>query len=143
MIGSKDTRRIVIVGGVAGGASAAARARRANEHASIVMFGKDADLSFASCGLPYDKLILAPGASPIVPPIDGVKSDNLFTLRNLADADRIKKFVDGAAVRRAVVVGAGGAGLTAPSRPARTTNPLKRSTSPPRITPVTTPAHRY
>jgi NADPH-dependent 2,4-dienoyl-CoA reductase/sulfur reductase-like enzyme/rhodanese-related sulfurtransferase len=45
--------KIVIVGGVAGGASAATRARRMNEFAEIILFEKDADVSFANCGLPY------------------------------------------------------------------------------------------
>ncbi len=45
--------KILIVGGVAGGASAATRARRMNEHAEIILFEKDADVSFANCGLPY------------------------------------------------------------------------------------------
>lgn len=45
--------RILIIGGVAGGASAATRARRANERASIVMLEKDGFVSFANCGLPY------------------------------------------------------------------------------------------
>ena len=45
--------RILIVGGVAGGASAAARARRLSEDAEIVIFEKGADVSFANCGLPY------------------------------------------------------------------------------------------
>ncbi|MFO7696791.1 MAG: hypothetical protein R6X16_06500, partial [Anaerolineae bacterium] len=49
----KDAPKIVIVGGVAGGASAAARARRLNERAEIVMFEKDEFVSFANCGLPY------------------------------------------------------------------------------------------
>src|SRR5258706_16242114 len=44
---------ILVVGGVAGGASAATRARRMNEHARIVLFEKDAHVSFANCGLPY------------------------------------------------------------------------------------------
>lgn len=43
----------MIVGGVAGGASAATRARRMNEHVEIILFEKDADVSFANCGLPY------------------------------------------------------------------------------------------
>ena len=46
-------RRIVIVGGVAGGASAAARARRLDERAEIVLFERGPDVSFANCGLPY------------------------------------------------------------------------------------------
>ena len=45
--------KILIIGGVAGGASAATRARRSNEHASIVMLEKDGFVSFANCGLPY------------------------------------------------------------------------------------------
>jgi NADPH-dependent 2,4-dienoyl-CoA reductase/sulfur reductase-like enzyme/rhodanese-related sulfurtransferase len=163
-------RKIVIVGGVAGGASAAARARRCNEDAEILMIEKDEHVSFANCGLPYyiggeitdrkkllvatpekfetwfnvrvwthhlvtsidraaktitvldrkaetsktvayDKLILAPGAAPIVPPIDGIKSSNIFTLRNVADTDRIKSFVDQDHQAKAVVIGAGFIGL--------------------------------
>ena len=45
--------RLVIVGGVAGGASAAARARRLSEDASIVLFERGPHVSFANCGLPY------------------------------------------------------------------------------------------
>ncbi len=165
---SKHT--IVIVGGVAGGASAATRARRMNEDAEIILIEKDEHVSFANCGLPYyigeeikqrddllvatpeflrrrfrldvrtreevvaidrssksvsirrhqsnddytqpyDKLILAPGATPFVPPIEGVNSRNVLTLRNLSDTDRIKAFVDRENTQRAVVVGAGFIGL--------------------------------
>jgi NADPH-dependent 2,4-dienoyl-CoA reductase/sulfur reductase-like enzyme/rhodanese-related sulfurtransferase len=49
----KNARRIVIVGGVAGGASAAARARRVDESAEIHVFERGAHISFANCGLPY------------------------------------------------------------------------------------------
>ena len=61
--------KIVIVGGVAGGASAAARARRLDENAEIVLLERGAEPSFANCGLPYyvggeiesrDKLLVAP-----------------------------------------------------------------------------------
>ena len=64
----KMPRKIVIVGGVAGGASAATRARRMNEEAEIILIEKDRDVSFANCGLPYyiggeiverDKLVVA------------------------------------------------------------------------------------
>ncbi len=162
--------RIVIVGGVAGGASAATRARRVNEDAEIVLLEKDHDVSFANCGLPYyiggeieerdallvttpeqlwrrfridvrvrheaqsierrrrtvsvlerdtgrryeepyDKLVLATGAEPILPPIAGTDATNVFTLRNLEDTDRIKDAVGGGPLRRAVVVGAGFIGL--------------------------------
>ncbi|GAC40914.1 FAD-dependent oxidoreductase [Paenibacillus popilliae] len=47
------SKKVLIVGGVAGGASAAARLRRLDEEAHIVMFERDAYLSFANCGLPY------------------------------------------------------------------------------------------
>lgn len=162
--------KTVIVGGVAGGASAATRARRLNEHAEIVMFEKGEHVSFANCGLPYhiggqiesrdkllltspelfqtrfridarvrhevvridragkcvevvnhatgerfrepyDKLILTPGARPVVPPWQGVRASNVFTLRDVTDMDRIKAWVDGHSSGRAVVVGAGFIGL--------------------------------
>ncbi len=45
--------KLLIVGGVAGGASAAARARRIDESAEIIMFERGPDVSFANCGLPY------------------------------------------------------------------------------------------
>ncbi len=165
-----ESLKIVIVGGVAGGASAATRARRMNERAEIILFEKDEHVSFANCGLPYhvgeeipnrdelivatpeflarrfrldvrtrqkvvsidrakktvkvqhvdsqdeyeqpyDKLILAPGASPIVPPMEGVDAPNVLTLRNINDMDRIKYVVDHADTKRAVVVGAGFIGL--------------------------------
>ena len=161
--------KIVIVGGVAGGASAAARARRLSEDAEIIMVERGPDVSFANCGLPYyigetitdrnkllvttpqrlherfnldvrvksnvesidraakivrirnlqtaqeyeeayDKLILAPGAAPLRPPIPGIDQPGIFTLRNLQDMDRIKSQID-AGVKQAVVVGAGLIGL--------------------------------
>lgn len=71
--------------------------------------------------LAYDRLILAPGASPIVPPMEGIDAGNVFTLRNVEDTDRIKAWLDDprrrqeevveAAAMRAVVVGAGYIGL--------------------------------
>lgn len=161
---------IVVVGGVAGGASAATRARRLNEEAEIILFEKDEYVSFANCGLPYylggeiadrgkllvatadflrrrfrldvrtrqevthidraakkvtvrnladgstyqqsyGKLILAPGAQPIVPPLKGVDAPNIFSLRNLQDTDRIDTALKELAGGHAVVVGAGFIGL--------------------------------
>src|SRR5687768_12949085 len=161
--------KLLIVGGVAGGASAAARARRLSEDAQIVLFERGPDVSFANCGLPYyvggaiadrkkllvaspellrgrfnldvrtqssveaidraakqirvrdlvtgrvydesyDKLILAPGAAPLRPPIAGSDLPEVLTLRNLADVDRIKQRVD-QGVEQAVVVGGGFIGL--------------------------------
>ena len=165
-----ESVKIVIVGGVAGGASAATRARRCNENAEIVLFEKDEYVSFANCGLPYyiggeiterskllvatpelfknrfnidvrakhlvqsidvenktvsvlnqatgeaftetwDRLILSPGAAPIVPPLPGIDAPNVFTLRNLNDTDAIKEYIEQHNCQRAVVVGAGFIGL--------------------------------
>jgi NADPH-dependent 2,4-dienoyl-CoA reductase/sulfur reductase-like enzyme/rhodanese-related sulfurtransferase len=162
-------RTIAIVGAVAGGASAAARARRTNEHARIILIERGPHASFANCGLPYyvggeiaergrlllarperfrdwlgvelrtgheavaidpaahrlvvrdlatgrdeslswDRLILAPGAAPIRPPVPGADAANVYTLRDLRDADRLHAAVTSGA-RRAVVVGAGYIGL--------------------------------
>lgn len=162
--------KLVIIGGVAGGATAAARARRLNENAEIVMFERGEFISFANCGLPYhiggvikqrrqllvitkeefsaqyntdirtytevlsidrenktikaknlqtgeeytetyDKMILSPGAEPIRPPIDGIDHENIFTLRNIPDTDRIKEFIDTKNPEAAVVIGGGFIGL--------------------------------
>lgn len=161
--------RIVIVGAVAGGASAAARARRLDENADIILLDRGREPSFANCGMPYyiggeiasrdkllvaprqrllerykldvrmessveaidrarnmvrvreltsgreyeltyDKLILSTGAAPFVPPLPGANLPGIFTLRDLADSDRIKAAVDGGA-KAAVIVGAGFIGL--------------------------------
>ena len=45
--------KVIIVGGVAGGATAAARIRRLNEHAEITVFERSGYISYANCGLPY------------------------------------------------------------------------------------------
>ena len=166
--GNGKGRRLVIVGGVAAGASAAARARRLSEEAEIILLERGPDVSFANCGLPYyiggeierreslavqtpeslrallnvdvrtrteaigvdrerkvvrarrlesgdvdelayDKLLLAPGASPIRPPLPGIDLAAIHTLRNLEDMDRIHASCVHA--KRAVVVGAGFIGL--------------------------------
>jgi len=160
--------RIVIIGAVAGGASAAARARRLDEDAEIILLERGETPSFANCGLPYfiggvierreallvapkqqlidrfrldvrtrteataidrerkivavrnletdetydlpyDKLILSPGASPIQPPIPGADLPGVLTLRDLRDADRMQEIVSKA--QAAVIVGAGFIGL--------------------------------
>jgi NADPH-dependent 2,4-dienoyl-CoA reductase/sulfur reductase-like enzyme/rhodanese-related sulfurtransferase len=160
--------KIVIVGGVAGGASAAARARRLSEDAHIVLIERGAEPSFANCGMPYyvggvidkrdallvapverlrqrlkldvrvrqsvesidrgrkritvreletgheyeesyEKLILAPGAAPVRPPLPGIDSPGIYSLRNLADADRL--LVAAAGAKDAVVLGGGFIGL--------------------------------
>ncbi|WP_341347269.1 CoA-disulfide reductase [Paenibacillus sp. FSL H3-0469] len=62
--------------------------------------------------IPYDIVVLSPGAKPIVPPFPGIaEADNLFTLRNIPDTDRIKAYVDNRHPRHATVIGAGFIGL--------------------------------
>ena len=162
-------QKYLIVGGVAGGATAAARMRRLSEDAEIILFENGKYISYANCGLPYyiggvieererlfvqtpeafgkrfnidvrteseviaidvvakrvavrtadgeeyeesfDKLLLSPGASPVVPPLAGIQSEGIFTLRNVSDTDRIKQYITERRVRRAVIVGGGFIGL--------------------------------
>ncbi|MGQ7353387.1 FAD-dependent oxidoreductase [Streptococcus suis] len=161
--------KIIIVGGVAGGMSAATRLRRLMEDAEIIVFEKGPFVSFANCGLPYyisgeiaehdslllqtpeslrnrfnldvrpyhevininpdlqtvtvqtsngeimesyDKLILSPGAKPVIPPLKGIaEAENLFTLRNVPDLDKIMAKLEQINSGKAVVIGAGFIGL--------------------------------
>nr|WP_294902578.1 FAD-dependent oxidoreductase [uncultured Lacibacter sp.] len=162
--------KYIIVGAVAGGASTAARLRRMDEHAEIIIFEKGEYISYANCGLPYyignvirnrnklfvqtatsfqqrfnidvristevtaidtaaktitarklatgevyketyDKLVLSTGAEPVLPPLPGIDSEGIFTLRNVHDTDFIKIYIQGKNVRNAVIVGAGFIGL--------------------------------
>ncbi|NMA79983.1 MAG: CoA-disulfide reductase [Clostridiales bacterium] len=59
----------------------------------------------------YDKLMLSPGAEPIIPKIDGIDNDKVFTLRTIPDTYRIKEYIDRKAPRSAVVVGGGYIGI--------------------------------
>jgi NADPH-dependent 2,4-dienoyl-CoA reductase/sulfur reductase-like enzyme/rhodanese-related sulfurtransferase len=159
---------IVIIGGVAGGATAAARLRRLDESAKITILEKGPYVSFANCGLPYfisrdiqrrsnlllqtpegflsrynvsvmvnteaveirrgekiiiartasgdeeipyDKLILAQGGTPTIPPLPGVVSDHVFKLWTIPDMDRIHKFIETKKPSHAVIVGGGFIGL--------------------------------
>lgn len=162
--------RYIIIGGVAGGATAAARLRRLDENADIILVERGEFISFANCGLPYhigdvikdrgkllvqtsagmkkrfgidvrtksevikiepakkiieinnlvtnekysekyDKLVLSPGAEPIKPPIPGIKSEGIFTLRNIADMDAINNYINKNTPRSAVVIGGGFIGI--------------------------------
>lgn len=161
--------KVVIVGGVAGGATAAARLRRLDEKAEIVIYERSGYVSYANCGLPYyvggviedsedltlqtpesfrerfnievkvrhevtdidvkaktvsvtdldtgktfqtnyDKLILSPGAHPVLPPYFR-KSERAFTLRTVEDTLKIRAFADKNAPSSAVVIGGGFIGL--------------------------------
>lgn len=160
--------KILIIGGVAGGASAAARARRLSETAEITIIERGPDVSFANCGLPYhiggeiedrselalqtpdslskllnltvltrtealsivrdkktvlvrdlasgnechlpyDKLVLAPGASPLVPPLPGIDLPKVHSLRTMQDMDRIMD--DLKTAKSVLILGGGFIGL--------------------------------
>ena len=59
----------------------------------------------------YDVLVLATGASSIIPPIPGVKSDNVFPIRNIQHAEATRSFVDSTDPKHATIIGAGFIGL--------------------------------
>ena len=169
-------RRIVIVGGSAAGPKAAAKARRIDNDAEVIILQKDADLSMASCGYPYyiggyfddrnmlictptgvirnpqfylnakdiaarvntevtaidrkartvsfrntltgetgemayDKLILATGSVPQMPPVPGVELEGITTLQSMKDADFLRKVRDEGKIKKAVVIGGGLIGI--------------------------------
>jgi len=162
--------KIVIVGGVAGGATAAARIRRLDENAEIIIFERSGYVSYANCGLPYyiggeisdkedlflqtpegfwsrfkidvrtfhkvtkinrerktvtvldknagnvfeesyDKLILSPGAKPVMPDFCKGDCSNIFTLRTVEDTLKIREFTDNNPIKTAVIIGGGFIGL--------------------------------
>ncbi len=145
--------KVVIVGGVAGGASCAARLRRLDEKAEIVLLERGPFVSYANCGLPYhvggiieneaslllateqsfkvmfsidcrtncevigvsvknktvqiqnlktdeitvekyDKLVISPGAAPILPPIPGIELPGIFSVRTVPDARIIREWLN-------------------------------------------------
>ena len=163
-------RKILIVGGVAGGASAAARLRRNSEFDEIIMFEKGPHVSFSNCSLPYhlsgmvedaddlvlmepelflsqynidvrvnneviainrdkksvtvrdlltgreydenyDKLILSPGARPIVPKIPGIEQVKIFTVRNVVDIEKLNKAAQKLKKGNIAVIGGGFIGV--------------------------------
>lgn len=162
--------KVIIIGGVAGGASAAARIRRLDERAEIVIFERSGYISYANCGLPYyiggviededdltlqtpagfekrfrisakvlhevmdidaekktvtvkslktgevfqenyDKLLLSPGARPVVPAYVPSGKKNIFTLRTVEDTLRIRKYIETNAPHSAAIIGGGFIGL--------------------------------
>src|SRR5215831_14367061 len=103
------SRRILIVGGVAGGASCAARLRRLDESAEIVAIDRGArtiavrDLkSGATRTERYDALVLSPGAAPIRPPLSGVDLPGVFAIRSIPDSRRIRDWISSQDAKTAV-----------------------------------------
>jgi NADPH-dependent 2,4-dienoyl-CoA reductase/sulfur reductase-like enzyme/rhodanese-related sulfurtransferase len=169
-------KKIVVIGGSAAGPKAAAKARRLDENAEVILFQKGADLSMASCGYPYyvggffddrnqllctpagvvrdtkfylnaksidarpntevtgidtvahtvsyrnsvsgstgtqayDKLIIATGALPRMPPVPGIDLKGITTLQSMKDADFLRSIRDEGKIKKAVVVGGGLIGI--------------------------------
>ena len=163
------SEKLVIIGGVAAGTSAAAKARRVNPDLDITVYTDDEYISYAGCGLPYfiggkiasrenllarsvadfaaqnisvktlmrveeikpengkviirnlqnqltfednyDRLVIATGARPFVPPLEGVELDGIFTLRTIHDSLKIKEYLFQHRPQKAAVIGAGYIGL--------------------------------
>lgn len=164
------SKKYVIVGGVAGGASVAARLRRLDENAEIIMFEKGPHVSFSNCALPYylsgtvptskklilntpenfkqrynidarvnqevikinrdektvqvkdlttgktyeesyDKLVLSPGAKPIVPKLEGIDKPHVFTIRNVVDIENVYNYLQENNVQDIAVIGGGFIGV--------------------------------
>ncbi len=163
-------KHLVIIGGVAAGMKAAAKARRESSTMKITVVTDEHYISYAGCGMPYyigdvikdskklvvrepvyfktmlninvltrhqaiaidtrlkqvkvkdlergndivfsyDKLIIATGAQPIVPPLPGVNLGNIFTLRTITDTLKIRTAVDSGKIKNAVIAGGGLIGL--------------------------------
>lgn len=164
--------KVVIIGGVAAGTKTAAKIKREDRSADVLILSKSGDISYAGCGLPYyvggsipsrdalivntpkkyegltgaavrtgcevyavhpeektvsvrdlrsgaeftesyDKLVIASGAKPFVPPMGGTDLPGVFCLRTPEDAEGLRDYIDARNCRRAVVVGAGFIGLEA------------------------------
>ncbi|MCK6468302.1 MAG: FAD-dependent oxidoreductase [Candidatus Brocadia sinica] len=165
-----NVKHLIIIGGVAAGMKAAAKARRESPAMKITVITDEQYISYAGCGMPYfigdiirdskklilrepiyfknmhnitvltrhlataidtmskqvrardiekgqelvfdyDKLIIATGAQPIVPPLPGISLNNIFTLRTIDDTLKIRAFVDSGQVKNAVIVGGGLIGM--------------------------------
>lgn len=163
-------KKIIVVGGVAGGATAISRLRRLDEDAQILLLEKGEYVSFANCGLPYyigntikqrdalfvsniqsiegkygveirnfsevirideankkviikdhkknqeyaesyDTLLLSTGSYPFVPTMEGLENENVFTLWNIPDTDKIYHFIQEYQPKKAIVAGGGFIGI--------------------------------
>lgn len=163
------SQRLLIIGGVAAGMSAAAKARRIDPELEIIVYTDDEYISYAGCGLPYfiggrfaekesliartaaefatqniivktrvraetikpesqkvtlkdlhnnqefedhyDRLVIASGARPFVPPMDGINLDGIFSLRTIHDSLNIKAYLQQQQPRKAAIIGGGYIGL--------------------------------
>lgn len=161
--------RVVIIGGIAAGMSAAAKAVRTNEDADVILYEKSDIISLGTCGTPYyiggffsdpnmmiartveearesgietnvnhevlsidpeaktlkvknlksgdifddhyDRLMIATGADSIIPPIKNVDLGNVFALKDMNDADQIKKATNQRQHTNIVIIGAGYIGI--------------------------------
>ena len=160
---------LIVVGGVAAGTKAAARARRVNRDIAITLYQDESEVSYTACGqpyylsglvasrealiirrasefkadgievylrhrvqglsteervvevrdldrnrlevVPYDRLILATGARPVIPAVPGSHLDGIVTLRTMAELDRFRSALDRLRPKDAVIVGGGYIGL--------------------------------
>ena len=158
---------IIVIGGIAAGMSVAAKAKRENPNANVLVFEKEDYISFGACGLPYylgnqfedenemfartpdqiektgiqlhlkhevvdvdfdkklvtakdlkvdktsdfnyDKLMIATGATPIIPPIKGIESENVYTITKLYDVNRLKDNLEN--YKKIVIIGGGFIGV--------------------------------
>ena len=163
------SERLVIIGGVAAGAKAAAKARRMRPDMDIILYQDEEEVSYSACGQPYvlsgiiesrdnivirrpqefaldniraltrhrvmsidttgrrlrvadlaaggehytgyDRLILATGAQPVIPPVSGIELEGVLTLRSISDLDRFKSTITALKPKRAAIIGAGYIGL--------------------------------
>lgn len=164
--------KVIIIGGVAAGMSAASKIRRSDENAIITVYEKGVETSYGACGLPYyisganddvdllrirkpqefrdkqnidikllhevvsvntelkqvevtnlttgekftdnyDKLVISSGASPIIPPIEGLEPNinNVFTVKTIEDGQAIKSYLSNGNIHNVVIAGAGYIGL--------------------------------
>lgn len=161
--------RIIVIGGVAAGTKAAAKAHRVDPNNEIILYQDESEVSYSACGMPYvisgviaderkviirqpedfakdgirvfirhrvlgidtdkqqltvrnlqdntdftvnyDRLIIATGARPIVPNIEGITLEGVLTLRNISDLARFKALLPALLPQKAVIIGAGYIGL--------------------------------
>ena len=161
--------KVVIIGGIAAGMSAAAKLKRMSPNDEVIVYEKGDIVSFGACGLPYyaggffedpnemiartpeefrasgiklftnhevmkvdfnskklqvkdlmtgvsveesyDKLMIATGASSIIPPIKGIDSENVLTLKSMEDGYKVRALMEDSNIRRVTVIGAGFLGV--------------------------------